>query len=219
MNSYVYAPCLLLRLLASKSAVAILFICFSAWLQAAGESDQVRIKVANLEQDVGYLRSQVGQMKLEIESLVRQNNSLKKQLDAQSKRQGNYAQNYITLEQLRSSLAALKVELAEARKADRHELVIEISRQMEKLAEQTEKALRAMARSIESQPQAVASINFTNDYPKEGVVYTVRSGDTLSQIAKLHDSSVVDIQNANKIPDINNLQVGQILFIPQRKQD
>jgi LysM repeat protein len=58
---------------------------------------------------------------------------------------------------------------------------------------------------------------FTEDYPKEGVSYTVQRGDTLSSIAQKHGARVADIVNANKITDPTRIQVGQTLFIPAAK--
>ena len=41
--------------------------------------------------------------------------------------------------------------------------------------------------------------------------YTVKSGDTLSQIAERVGLSIYEIQQINAIPDINRIQVGQVL--------
>ncbi|MEW4354832.1 LysM peptidoglycan-binding domain-containing protein [Streptococcus pneumoniae] len=41
--------------------------------------------------------------------------------------------------------------------------------------------------------------------------YTVKSGDTLSSIAKTHQTSVADLASRNKISNINLIQVGQVL--------
>ena len=64
---------------------------------------------------------------------------------------------------------------------------------------------------------AVTTPTFTEDYPKEGVSYTVQKGDTLSNIAHKTGAKMQDIINANKIADPTRLQVGQTLFIPQGK--
>jgi len=44
--------------------------------------------------------------------------------------------------------------------------------------------------------------------------YTVKSGDTLGKLAKRFDTTVADIQAANKITDINLIRRGQKLQIP-----
>ena len=58
---------------------------------------------------------------------------------------------------------------------------------------------------------------FSEDFPKEGVNYTVVSGDTLSGIAKKTGGKLSDIRNANKIGDDTKIRVGQTLFIPNGK--
>ena len=54
----------------------------------------------------------------------------------------------------------------------------------------------------------VASTN-TENVPRG--TYTVKSGDTLSKIAERVGMSVYEIQQINAIPDINRIQVGQVL--------
>ena len=46
--------------------------------------------------------------------------------------------------------------------------------------------------------------------------YTVKSGDTLSQIAERVGLSVYEIQQINAIPDINRIQVGQVLQLESK---
>ena len=58
---------------------------------------------------------------------------------------------------------------------------------------------------------------FSDDFPKEGVKYTVQKGETLAQIAKKTGSKVQDIINANKISDPSRILAGQTLFIPGGK--
>lgn len=40
-------------------------------------------------------------------------------------------------------------------------------------------------------------------------IYTVKSGDTLSRIARTYDTTVANLQSLNKIPDANMIYVGQ----------
>ena len=58
---------------------------------------------------------------------------------------------------------------------------------------------------------------FKDDFPKEGINYTVQAGDTLGEIARKNNAKLQDIVNANKIADPTKIQVGQTLFIPQGK--
>jgi len=94
--------------------------------------------------------------------------------------------------------------------------------QREELLEQISKQIRALAKEIERQPvpasrPAVQDKPIVFDdtiYPKSGIFYVVKSGDTLSKIASSVGSQVSYIIHANKIPDPNRLQVGRELFIP-----
>lgn len=47
------------------------------------------------------------------------------------------------------------------------------------------------------------------------VIYFVKEGDTLWKIAKQFGSTISDIARVNNIEDVNNIQIGQQLFIPK----
>ena len=55
---------------------------------------------------------------------------------------------------------------------------------------------------------------------RAGLVHTVVSSQTLSDIATMYDVKTADIAEANKdkLPDINQLKIGQQLFIPSPKK-
>ena len=90
-----------------------------------------------------------------------------------------------------------------------------VKRQLESLASQMQNALQSVSKAVSSQPKIVPKVRFTEDYPQTGVTYTVRSGDTLTKIAREHGSTIKDIQNANKIANpARDLQIGQSIFIP-----
>ena len=57
----------------------------------------------------------------------------------------------------------------------------------------------------------------SEDFPKEGINYTVQNGDSLAVIAKKNNAKQQDIINANKISDPSKIRAGQTLFIPQGK--
>jgi len=58
---------------------------------------------------------------------------------------------------------------------------------------------------------------FPEDYPKEGLNYTVQKGDTLAVISKKTGAKQQDIINANKLADPSRIAIGQTLFIPGGK--
>ncbi|MDY4760740.1 LysM peptidoglycan-binding domain-containing protein [Streptococcus thoraltensis] len=47
--------------------------------------------------------------------------------------------------------------------------------------------------------------------------YTVKSGDTLSAIAKSHQMTVNTLAQVNRISDINSIEVGEVLELSQTK--
>ena len=87
---------------------------------------------------------------------------------------------------------------------------------MERMAKQMNDALGTVSRASNS-PAATPNVHFTPLPPNtQGVTYTVESGDTLASIAQRFNSTVRDIQNANKIANPKLLQAGQTIFIPQK---
>jgi len=50
--------------------------------------------------------------------------------------------------------------------------------------------------------------------PARGTYYTVRRGDTLWSVSKMHGVTVDDITKSNRLPNAEKISVGQRLFIP-----
>ena len=84
--------------------------------------------------------------------------------------------------------------------------------QIKKLGDATNAALDSLAKGMATRP--VIQTSFSDNFPKEGISYTVQKGDTLAVIAKKTGSKSQDIINANKIADPSRILVGQTLFIP-----
>lgn len=161
------------------------------------------------------LRQEVRQMRLEVERISRENQQIRELLG--SSQSGGKA--VAALERrLDQEVERLRGERSDAIGQTRSEIVSQISRQVESLAVQTEKALRALADAVEARPETVPTITFSDDYSREGVAYTIQRGDTLSGIARQFDSSVRDIQNANRIADPTRIQVGDTIFIPRKQE-
>lgn len=53
----------------------------------------------------------------------------------------------------------------------------------------------------------------------DGGKYTVKSGDTLSRIAKRNNTTVEELQKRNKIQDVNKIQVGQRIALQDKVQE
>ncbi len=166
--------------------------------------------VADLQQDLALLKREVGTLRMEVEQLRRDNESLKLSLQ----KAGNATASN---DAMKVQIAAAKAEMLAQSEANKRDILTQVKKEMESMAQQTNKNMQSLANAIDSRPQAPLPTTFTEDYPKTGVPYVVKSGDTLSKIAKENNSKIKWIQDANKITDINKgLQIGTKLFIPQQ---
>ena len=166
-------------------------------------------QVANIQEDIRVLDERTRSLTLQVEQLTRENQSLRDRID----RMGDLTSSVVTLAQLNQAVA----EATRGYQAGDREMLLNVTKQIEQLAKQTQAAIDSLATGISQRPAtARPAVNFTEDYPKTGVTYTVAPGDTISSIATRFNSSIRDIQNANKIADPKGLQVGQTLFIPQK---
>ena len=177
--------------------------CFA--VAARGQVDQSRVELANLRQDVMLLTQRVGELTMTVEQLNRENSAL----------QTKASQSYVTVEQLNRAVADLNRTMQGAMTDQKREVLNQVAGQIERLGRQTNAALDALAKNQATRPAVQTS--FSEDFPKEGVNYTVVNGDTLSGIAKKTGAKLADIRNANKIADDTKIRVGQTLFIPQGK--
>ncbi len=191
-------------------AVAILF---SSELRAQSYSGQQQVQLANVREDIRVLDERTRLLTAQVEELTRENRQLRDRLERAEQVTNSQAGSFVTLSQMNQAIADMAASLRESD----HETVIKVTKQMESLANQTQKALNSLAKSASVRSaSSTPTIKFTDNYPKTGITYTVQSGDTLSSIATKYNSTTKDIQNANKISDPKQLQVGQILFLPQR---
>ncbi len=170
------------------------------------------VELANLREDVRMLSQRLGEVQVRLEQMERENNDLraKSQLSAQS---------YATLSQLNEGLAELSRTLKSEISASKSETAQQTAAQIKKLAEKTNAALAEIEKRAKSAPTSPVSSApvFSDDFSKEGIVYTVEKGDTLDAIARKTGGSKRDITNANTIVDPTKIQVGQKLFIPGGK--
>jgi LysM repeat protein len=183
--------------------LALLFLLVAFANPALAQGSDAR-RISDLEQDVQALKEQVGQMRIAMEELQRQNAALRSQLG----QTGASAANAVSQAQLDGQIANLRAELIRTQNAQKNEIIDEVGRQMDRLASQTQRAAQTQAAAPEA--------TFSDDFPKTGISYTVQKGDTLSSIARRLGSTMEDIRNANRISDPSKVMVGQTLFIPQR---
>jgi LysM repeat protein len=172
---------------------------------APAQVDSTRIELGNLRQDVSQLTQRVGELTMTVEQLNRDNSSL----------QAKTNQSFVTLEQLNKAVADINRTMQSALAEQKRETLSQVAGQLEKLAKQTQAAIDAVAKNQATRPAVQPAFN--ENFPKEGINYTVQSGDSLSSIAQKTGAKMSDIANANKITDPTKLRVGQTLFIPQGK--
>jgi LysM repeat protein len=165
-------------------------------------------QIASIEEDIRVLDERTRSLSLQIEQLTRENAQLREKMD----RVDELTKSIVTVGQLNRAVA----EATRGYQAGDGEMLLKVTKQVEQLAKQTQAAIDSLAEGVATRPaRAKPKVNFTEDYPKNGIMYNVQAGDTLSGIASQFESSIGWIQNANKISAPRDLQVGQTLFIPQ----
>ena len=184
-------------------------VATTAWGQTGqGGGGSLQLDVANLREDVRGLTQRVGELTLRLEQVERENVELRRTAGASQK-------SYVTLTQLNDAITELNTSIKSAVATSKSETLQQVAGQMEKLAKQTNAALDSLAKSMATRPVVQAA--FTEDYPKEGISYTVQKGDNLAGIAKKTGAKQQDIINANKLSDPSHIAVGQTLFVPGGK--
>ena len=171
------------------------------------------VQIANLRSDVDRLDQMVRALRLEVENLRRENRQMQEWVRSELAGASGEA---VTRPQLNALLSEFEKRVQATNKASRDVLVSEVSREIEQLAEQTQKAIAALAKSVDGQPTVAQVVVFSDDYPQNGTTYTVRSGDSLTRIARDQGSRVEWIRHANRLAS-DIIYPGQELFIPLKK--
>lgn len=152
----------------------------------AQAENSLQHQVAGLKQDIMSINHQIGQLQMQVEGLQLEITQLKKVL--QDKEKSNSHKDIKMLFQ-----------------KERQEILEIVSSQINILAQEMNQVLSKKSTHFPKQ----------TNYPKEGVSYTVKKGDTLSKIATENKSTVSYIQTANNIENPKDIKAGQVLFIPQ----
>ncbi len=185
--------------------IGLLLTVVAPLASAQTQGEPTKYELVSLREDVRLLTQRVGELGLMVEQLNRDNTML----------QTKASQSYVTLEQMNKALADLHRMVQGALADQKRETLAQVAGQIERLGRQTNAALDALAKNQATRP--VVQTAFGENFPKEGINYTVQAGDTLAVIAKKNGAKVQDIVNANKIADPTRIRVGQTLFIPQGK--
>jgi LysM repeat protein len=161
--------------------------------------------IASMREDIRLLDERTRALTADIEQLKRENRELRTSAAGASN---------VSREQFNAAVA----ELDKAIRAGDKDIALQLTKQMERLAQQTQAALDTIAKGSSGRITTSGPTPAVPDvkYPEAGVTYTVEPGDTLAGIAQKFSSNVQWIQAANKIADPRTLQVGQTLFIPQK---
>ena len=189
----------------------LIFTSVILLISPVAAQDSLRVTVANLSQDVNLLEQSLKTMRLEIEELRRENTSMRAQVASASSKSDASVQ----ISNLSVAIETLRREYGLADAQQKQQILAELNRQVSALAVETQSAINSIAKAAYNQPQVSTPVYFSDDFPKTGKTYVVRSGDTLSKIARDHGSTIKNIQNANKIVNPSkDLQVGETIFIP-----
>ena len=154
-------------------------------VSATGQVTPVNVQLANLRSDVDRLDQVVRSLRLEVEALRREN----RELTDWVQKQISSGSDSVSPEQLNAVLKTFEQRIQSANQVSRQSIVNEVSREIESLAEKTQKAINALAKSLEGQPQLEQVVVFSDDYPRSGTSYTVQSGDSISGMAPTQSRS------------------------------
>jgi LysM repeat protein len=186
-----------------KTLIACGALAVTGWAQT-----QPQVELANLREDVRGLSQRVAELTLRLEQVERENAELRRRAAAD-------AGARVSPAQLQAAVAEAEKSAREAVATSKTETLQHVAAQIEKLAKQTNAAIDSLAKA--QAPRPAPTIKFAEDFPKDGVSYTVQKGDTLAVIAKKTGAKQQDIINANKLADPSRIVVGQTLFIPGGK--
>ena len=175
-------------------------------LSAQAQQQSVGVELANLREDVRILSQKVGALSLTVEDLQRENAALRTQTASAA------SASYATVQQLNEAVA----NLDSAIKSGNAATAASAAAQIKKLGDATNAALESLAKGQAPRPTPPPTA-FKENFPAEGISYTVQKGDTLSIIARKTGAKLSDITNANKIADPTKVRVGDTLFIPGGK--
>jgi len=188
-------------------------LAFPGLSPAQSSSASLRKQLADLTQDMNALRSTVGSLRIEVEALNRENARLKSQIAAFGSAN---ADQQTVLRQVDAKLSALKAELLREDAATKKEIVASVTKQVDSLAAQMRESLEKIAGAASPRASDTPPPSFSEDYPKDGIMYLVKPGDTLSEIASAQGSRVQWIRDANKIVNASrDLRAGETIFVPQ----
>lgn len=200
----------------------ISFLCFlfvfSGTSHLCGQSRQ---DIANLIQDVELITQEVARLRFEVKTLQREKKTLETALVATDTRITTFETQLAGLNtQTQKNLQALRTQLVLASEKQKSQIIANVTEQLAQIVVEMERAFKELQGNVAPNDKT-ASPNekktFGNNFPKTGLEYTVKKGDNLWKIAQEFSSKTSWIQDANRLTSPSQLQVGQVLFIPQKQ--
>ncbi|PWM30523.1 MAG: hypothetical protein DBX55_04445 [Verrucomicrobia bacterium] len=168
------------------------------------------VAIADMQQDISLMRREIADLKTEVEQLRREAQSMAQRL-------AKYERASSAGESAAIQIAGVRSQTASQMEAMKREIVEQVRKDIEALANQTNRQMSKLADAVGKVPQQEVQKTFSEDYPKTGITYTVKSGDYLTKIARENNSRVKWIQDANRIADPSRgLRAGDQIFIPQK---
>lgn len=166
------------------------------------------------------MKRQLAQARYDVQVLKRDNDAMIARIAQADAIARQNAETLAALQsQIESRLNALRQQLETASQQQKEQIIASVSAQIEQFAADTQRAFDQLQRNAAPDSRTAAPgerQHFDNNFPKNGIEYTVVKGDNFWKIAQQNRSKVDWIQNANKIARPQDLQIGQVLFIPQQ---
>jgi len=164
---------------------------------------QILTSLQNNERLLNTLSSKVNYLMDSYASLKQRTNTLEQSLSAE--KQNN--------QKLKRDISTLKKQLSD----DRKQIQKSLNNVIDKVANETSKAINAAVKKTDSRNQPISDKNNKPSPVGSGhfYKYKVQPGATLSAIAKAYGVSVSSIRKANKLDD-DLIRIGQVLYIPKK---
>lgn len=172
-------------------------------------SAQSNTLLIDLRQDVNLMRRELGELRLEVEQLRSENEQLRRAVE-------KLKSSSVGSDSVRSQVSSVRASVSAQNEALKREIIARVKKDIDALAEQTNTAIQKLAKAYGSMPAPTTKTTFGTDFPKTGITYTVKSGDSVSKIARANGSRIKWILDANQIADPKDLRVGAEIFIPQK---
>ena len=174
---------------------------------------QTREQTANLFADVELMKQELGQLRLQVERVLKENENLRNSMTQLVENQAGMRKEYLALvAQAETNIDAMRVQLEKGNLKNRKEIIAAVTAQVEKFAKQTQVAKAAAPKKKAS---SEIKYEFSDNFPGSGIEYTIKRGDNLWKIANNNSSKIQWIQDANRISNPGNLKVGSVIFLPQ----